>query len=326
MAKDERKKRNKELQEYREAITNFGKYTEEKFVKKNKKYYGKKEAKQMYLSDLEYELPGTIMFLLMQGYVNKPDIQELKYNACANLTSNSFLKYLTEEIKDGADIENIEYLPIIIKEFLEQLNRDMQKKKAENPDAVITYDGSDLVLLSRVILKKKMKKMKKKGIDERLAFDVLSIIPDKKVMELYASSRIYRLKSLLFCMYTHAKTKEVPFQKIIDIILGEKYYPGIISFLLLERKEKFGNLDENQKKFYIQLTQWCFDTLEKELSKREIRDTLTAYVNQRRRDELNGRDGNRRYVLSTLSETDYPKIKKIINEMIVQDESVRKYL
>ena len=127
-------------------------------------------------------------------------------------------------------------------------------------------------------------------------------------------------------MYTHAKTKEVPFQKIIDIILGEKYYPGIISFLLLERKEKFGNLDENQKKFYIQLTQWCFDTLEKELSKREIRDTLTAYVNQRRRDELNGRDGNRRYVLSTLSETDYPKIKKIINEMIVQDESVRKYL
>jgi len=326
MAKDERKKRNKELQEYREAITNFGKHTEEKFVKKNKKYYGKKEARQMFLSDLEYELPGTIMFLLMQGYVNKPDIKELKDKAMKNLASSSFIAYLTEEIKEGADIENIEYLPIIIKEMLEQLNREIQKLKAANPDAVINYDGSDLVLLSRTILKKKMKKMKKKGIDERLAFDVLSIIPNKKVMDLYGSSRNYRLKSLMFCMYAHAKTKEIPFQKIIDIILGEEYYPAIISFSLLERKEKFGNLDENQKKFYIQLTQWCFDTLEKELSKGEIRNVLTAYVNQRRRDELNGRDGNRRYVLSTLSETDYPKIKKIINEMIVTDESVRKYL
>ena len=89
------------------------------------------------------------------------------------------------------------------------------------------------------------------------------------------------------------------------------------SVALLERKERFSDLNESQKAFYLQVSTWCFDTLEKELSKNEIVSILETYISTRKRDELNGRDGNRRYALSTLSEDDYPKLKKIINDMII---------
>ena len=110
------------------------------------------------------------------------------------------------------------------------------------------------------------------------------------------------------------------------MIFGRDYYPAIIAFALLERKERFADLNESQKACYLQVSTWCFDTLEKELSKNEIVSILETYISTRKRDELNGRDGNRRYALSTLSEDDYPKLKKIINDMIITDESVKKYL
>ena len=324
---DQRKKFNRQMSDSRKAIEAFAKLDQEKYIKKNKKWCGgKKEAREYFCYELEDSLPGTIMFIMMQGYVNKPEIKELKNKAFGNIIRKSFVKHLIKVIDAGQKIENIDYLPIIIKEILETINKTNQQLLAEDPNTKAIIQCDDLIELSSLILKKKIKKMKKKGIDERIAFDVLSIIPNKKVMELYRSSKLFRMKSLMDCMYEHAKTKEVPFANIIDICLGRDYYPAMIAFALLERKEKFGNLNESQKKFYLQVSTWCFDTLEKELSKNEIQSVLETYVSTRKRDELNNRDGNRRYALMTLSEADYPKIRKIMNEMVVQDESIRKYL
>ena len=306
----------------------FAKLDEDKFRKKQKKkasWSSKKEIREYYHLALLDNLPGAIIYLILQGYVRKDEIQELKNKIFKNLINKKFVKFLTKEIESGEKIENIEYLPILIKEILEVINKTNKEMLANDPNAK-TIESDDIVNLSRTIMKKKMKKLGKKGVDASVAFDVLSIIPTKKVLELYRSSKVFRIKSLFDCLYEHSKTKTIPFSEIISVVLGRDYYPAIIAFALLERKEHFGNLNESQKAFYLQVSTWCFDTLEKELNKEEIYGVLETYISTRKRDELNAKDGNRRYALSTLSEDDYPKLKKIINEMVIKDESIKKYL
>ena len=53
---------------------------------------------------------------------------------------------------------------------------------------------------------------------------------------------------------------------------------------------------------------------------------IKTYVAGRKKDEANGKDGNRRYALTSLSATDYEKITKVINKMIADDDSIKKYL
>ena len=78
---DQRKKFNRQMSDSRKAIEAFAKLDEEKYIKKNKKWCGgKKEAREYFCYELEDSLPGTIMFIMMQGYVNKPEIKELKNN------------------------------------------------------------------------------------------------------------------------------------------------------------------------------------------------------------------------------------------------------
>ena len=66
--------------------------------------------------------------------------------------------------------------------------------------------------------------------------------------------------------------------------------------------------------------------MEKDLSKAKIEEIVNFYIKGRKRDDANGKDGNRRYALSTLSQDDYPKITKIINRIIAEDDSTKKYL
>ena len=58
----------------------------------------------------------------------------------------------------------------------------------------------------------------------------------------------------------------------------------------------------------------------------DTRDIIESYVAARKRDDKNGKDSARRYTLSSLSETDYPKISKIIRGMITDDENLKRYL
>ena len=126
-------------------------------------------------------------------------------------------------------------------------------------------------------------------------------------------------------MYEHAKKEDVPYALIMENIVDETYFPTFIAFSLLERKDKFSRLDDNQKKLYLTISNWCFDTMEK-LRKEEIEAIVNTFITSRKRDEGNGKDSARRYALSSLSEADYPKICKVITKMIADNDSIKKYL
>lgn len=319
MAKNKNNKKGVRIQD---EVRDFAEMNWKKFKKQNKDYYdSKKDMKYAFFVTLIDLLPETIEFVVKYGYINREDIQEIKNAVYAKINDPDFIKILSKEIDNGAKIDNIKLLPIAIKEILIEAKKYNDQAIAQDPNAAI-YDMRDLSELSQKIMKKKLKKMKKAGISNAVAFDVLSTIPCEEALE---SSQFYRIHGIYDCLYEHAKGSAIPFAELMDVLVDEEYYPLFITFALLERKEKFAKLTDNQKQLYVSITNWCFDTMER-LSKEEIEGIITTYVNNRKRDEAQGKDGNRRYSLSSLSEDDYEKIRKVITRMVVKDDSISKYL
>lgn len=311
-----------------EEVHSFAKMDFKKFKKKNKDYYdSKKELKQSYFSELLYDLADTIVFLVRNSHIQDEKVQEVK-NACycqlsGKKESPAFIKYISKVIKeDGVEsIPNIQFFPIILHDIISDINAYNEKVKKENPDAEV-FDASELYELDNLILKKKLKKAAKKEIDEDLAFDLLSIIPCNDAMKF---SPYFRIKSIFEIMYFHSKTKKIDFKNVIKLLIDEEYYDVIISYALQERKEKFQKFNESQKVFFNDISSWVFDELE-EMDKSTIESILKTYVKTRKRDDEANKDGNRRYFISSLPDSMYPKICKIVEKMKKEDSTVEKYL
>ena len=291
-----------------------------KFKKKNDDYYdGKKEMKKAYYEELVDLLPDTIALLVRYGHVK--EVQEIKDQLYEKLVDPQFVKVLKHLIEDKVDVKNIKMLPIVIRDIVHMAKQQEAKDKETDVNAE-GYDVEDLIELSKLSRQKKIKKKENEGIDEDVAFQCLSVIPCDKVLE--DKQVNYRLRVLMNVLYELAKTKEIEFGKVIGMLIPEKYASVVILFCLLERKDKFASFNENQQKFFIQINGWIFDVME-DMERNQVESILNTYVDTRKRDESNGRDGNRRYFLKSLPETDYPRVRKVIDRMLESDSSVEKY-
>lgn len=284
--------------------------------------YSKKEIKKMYNAYLLDLLPETIKFCVRYGHINQDEIQNLKNKIYEKFIDDDFIKLVEKEIKKGEDITNIKLFPIVVREILAITDRENKKRRAEDPNAKI-WDLTKLADLSALILKKKIKKMTKAGIESTIAFDICSIIPTDKAL---LSSQHYRIKEFYAALYEIAKGKTVPFEVIMEHITKDSFYlPAFVLFALLEKKDRYSQLTDAQKDLYINITNWSLKTLES-FSKQIIEETLTIYIKQRKKAESQGNDSRRRYDLQSLSEVDYPKISKVIKMIIARSNENGKYL
>lgn len=304
-----------------EQAKKFAKASLKRYKKDNDFYDSKKELRNGYIMYLLDMLPKSIEFCVKYGYIPKDEVRETKNAIFAKINDPDFIKILKKELKNGNKIENIKLLPIMIKEILIEAKKANDEILAADPNGKI-YDMSDLVELSQMIMKKKLKKMDKAGIPQNVAFDVCSIIPYEKALE---SSQFFRIHSFFDCLYEHAKTTAIPFAKLMDELVDPEYHNMFITFALLERKERFARLTDAQKTLYLDISTWCFTSMEKS-GKNEIEAVVKTYVNSRKRDDAAGKDSNRRYALSSLSVDEYGKIAKVITKMIADDDSIKKYL
>ena len=309
--------------ELREDAERFARASWKKYYKKNKKEYGmgKKECKAAYFDALMEVYPNVSEWVLRHGYKKNPEVQEIKEAIYAKFTDPWFVKRLTKRIKKGDTYDNIKLLPMMLREVLMIAARLNKEALAADPNASV-YELDDVIALSKLTMKKRLKKFVAAGIDEDIAFNVLSVIPTPAAISYSPNYRIFQFYDVL---YEASKGKDIPFPEIMNLVVDEDHYPGFIVFALLERKEKYGNLTDNQKKFYLSVTNWIFATMEKS-DRRTIELILEGYIRGRKQDDAQGKDGNRRYTLSSLEESEYPRTVKIINNMILNDESVKKYL
>lgn len=301
-------------------VKEFAKASYKKY-KKHNDFDSKKEAMKsfnLYLMDM---LPEVIEPMVKYGYLIKREEPEI-HNAVLNKFCNEdFIKSVKKELKRGNKIKNIKLFPIIIGEMIETINSQNAQILSENPNATV-YTGSDLIELGQMILSKKIKKFTKAGIDENIAFDVLSIIPTDSCLE---KSYNFRIASFEKVLYEHSKAKVIPFAEIMNLLVDKEWYAPFIKFFLCERKEVFGHLTDNQKAFYLSVSNWCFDTLES-LDRISIERILDTIIQARKIDESKGKDSPRRYSLTSLSETDYPRIFKMVQKKVSESEVNKKYL
>ena len=294
-------------------------------------YEDKKELKKQHRLWLIDRLPFVITFLVKYGHINRPEVRNIKEGCFKVLMEEKFIKALKKELKKGNTIEHIELIPIIFREIKLAARKIDAEALAKDPNAG-TIDLSDVdELLVDYILKKKIKKLAKAGIPEAMAFDLLCIIPDKEVL---GYSQGYRVRTFFDYLYEQVNKGTIIKMKTLMEALSdakvvpEKEYTLFILFALLERKEKFQKITDAQRVLYSNITTWCFETLNDKnlVSKEALIKLLENYITVRQNDDKQGKDGNRRYVLSTISEQEFERIAAAVKSIISKDESKKKYL
>lgn len=300
----------------------FAKLTMKKFKKNSGDYYDtKKELRKAYYAHIMDCLPDVTKLIVRYGHLD--EVREVKFAIYEKILDEGFIKYLYKELKDDAEFEGMELFPAVIWDIIRVSNAYVQEQKEENPDFDIQAELNDIGELSKLILAKKIKKMTKNGISESLAWDSLCIIPTADILK---RATAFYFRNLFGLLYEHAKTENIPFGKLIKVLLKEDKDKAVelVIFCLLERKDKITAFNDNQKKFFNDVTDWCFNVIE-EFDTNVIERILKTYVEARKRDESQNKDSNRRYYISSLPEKDYPKIVKVMNRMIKRDESLSKY-
>lgn len=318
--KDNRYTNNKR-REFRipEDVRQMSKLTIKRFKKENDFYDSKKDLRKAYYAFVIDLLPESIVFVIRYGHFESN--AEAKEAIYSKITDPKFIKTLTKYIKDGNEVENLDLLPNVIANIINDAMRHQAEQKRLGEE--VEFDLSDLTALSKLILKKRIKKLKSKAkIDEDLAFDLLSVIPAAKILD---RSPYHHIRLMFTTIYEHGKTKDIDFGKVIKFLIKDKYIPGLVTFALLERKDKVSSFTDKQRALYNEITEFCFNTME-DMDKETIRMILNQYIQARQRDENQGRDSNRRYYISSLPSSDYPKIMKAVNKLIREKEENKKYL
>ena len=318
MSKDKRKDKDKKNQNQKhqefkipEDPKRLAKLTFKKYKKNNKDLYdSKKELKKGYYGQIIDLLPESLQLLVRYGHI--PAVQETKEAIYNKITDEGFVKYLIKFVKNDQSFDNMILLPNVIVSIMKEANQRIAEAKEKDPNSTLSYDLSDMVELSHLILKKKIKKITKDGINESVAFDALSIIPDTQILNKSAS---FHLKELFNMLYVHAKTEHIDFAKLVKHIFKGSKIETVIAFALLERKEKISNFNDSQKELFNDITDWAFKTME-DMKKEDIYAILKAYSETRKRDESQKKDGARRYYISSLPAEDYPKIIRSVEKII----------
>ena len=344
--RNNRNRRAEQMREIQELLTEnaekFAYLTFKKYKKWAKKegipFDDKNDKRNSYYNYLtELLCPDVIEWMLRFGYRNNDaEIVKLRNKVYTKLIDEpKYIKWLTKMVESFQDkkkkkkrsmgiygFENIELLPMLLRDLTIAIDNKNKMELANNPNAEI-IDVENLIVLSKTLLERRMKRLEKHGIPENVAFIVLSIIPTPDVIQYSAN---YRIGELFRALYEVSKGTAVPFGDIIKYLFekDEDWYCIAILFALLERKEKFGSLTDNQKKLYLSINNWVFTTLES-ANEAFISKILEGYIKSRKRDDAQGKDGNRRYALSSLSEKEYPRITSVMKRMMLQDESVKKY-
>ena len=160
--------------------------TFKKWKKENDFYTGKKEAKKAFFAEkLDIFGHSVIPLLIRYGYRN--EVKEIKNDLYTVITDPDFVKVTFKSVDKGDGFENMVLYPIIVQDVAEALAR--QCKAESTDDATKVPDMDDMIVTSKAILAKRLKKAKKAGIDEATAYSCLSIIPTVDILDIKNDER-----------------------------------------------------------------------------------------------------------------------------------------
>ena len=315
MAKDKKEKKFK----LNDDVKEFSKITLKKFKKREGDFYDKKkELKAAYYEYLLTLLPETIWFLIRYGHM--PENKETRDAVLVNFNDPDFTKYLIDALKDEIEIKNIEMVPAIINDILIEYAQ-LENKSGEQ------YDVSGLIKLSKMILKKKLKKMDKAGIPETLAFDLLSVIPDTSVIN---KNPFYRMKTFMNVLYVSSAKNVITaetLKNIVDIVFkdDEKQRANLLLYIMRERSADKDNLKEDaQKTFWDETKKFVLNELS-EMKKKEIEEVLKIYIDSRETDVKSNKDCERKIKFADNTAIT-GKVAEVVERIVENNDAKKKFL
>lgn len=292
-----------------------------------KEFIKELKPKKMKADELAYEILD-VQSDLVRWYINdahKAKNAELVNELYSKMATEKFAKAMKKILKNKNDAygELDCGFAAIIANFIEKYH----KEESMTDEMLETY--TDII---DKLLKKRIKAVNKKlNLDTDVIKELLVITPDIGYISNDKFVGIYSQK-MLRKLYIMSAEKELGITETDQVrtlfkkLFGKELLDLIAINILLEKKEYLKNFNEKQTAMWNLMTSFALEEIEKQ-DKEHIVELLEYYCSRRKRDADNGRDGARRINLSSVPETDYPRIAKGIKKFTKNGkESLVKYL
>ena len=234
--------------------------------------------------------------------------------------------------KDPSEYANMMYLPYMIVSTLNYL-ASAEATEADKA-AAADLDPAAMIKFCERILKKQIRRYEKAGLSEEQAFNMAVYVPTMKIFK--SNRRWYR--EFIQAMYAMAEKTEVDLKAILQAVLkvdkkrpfsrskfAEEFYSEVIMQKSSNRTAKF---TESQKDLHESRIESTLSYLNDLKSKDLLEKILRNYIKRRKRAEEYKNDGKRiiKFTDHANSNSPYPKIKKVVTELISENSSYELYL
>lgn len=285
-----------------------------------------------------------------------------EYSECAINGLNKAVKILAEnnpegkkigKVKDGVDniisnpgvmnriarlyrknpkgYPNLIYLPHMIMNTLMYYSSD----SISDADKEIgkTLDSEALIEFCERILKKEIKRYKKMGLDQAVAYQLATVIP---TTQLFKNNRQWYRK-LINELYSIAATTPVDIDAVLKAVSKidkkksiprKEFLEGFFSeFILQKDSNKNKSFNDNQKELHEGLIDRALLYMDN-LKPRKLREMLKTYIKRRKTAESYKSDTRRviKFTDHANSNSPYVTIKAVVSDLISDNSSNELYL
>lgn len=302
-----------------------------KHMSKGEKKHAMKRLKREYA---EFAIAGIDKAVkIMAEHPDAKKIDKVKEGVENIITNQPVMESITKLYKKNKEAyPNMRYLPDMIMNTLVYYSNDgiseEEKKVAES------LDKEALVEFCEKILKKEIKRYKKKGLPDEIAYQLATVIPTTK---LFKNSRKW-YKRLIIQMYDIAEHQTVDVDQILmavskidkdkKYVNKKEFLEGFFSeFILQKSSNKTAKFNDSQKELHDNLIDRTLVYLDAQ-KKSNLRDILKRYIKQRKVAESYNTDTKRviKFTDHANSNSPYTNIKDVVTELISDNASNELYL
>lgn len=233
--------------------------------------------------------------------------------------------------KNPDHYSNMIFLPHMIMNTIAYYSSDAISE--EEKEIAQSLDKDALAKFCEKILKKTIKRYKKMGLDDEIAFQLAAIVPTAK---LFKNNRKW-YKKLIQQMYDMATVSEVDIDAVLkaitkidkDKVISKKdFLDGFFSEFILQRStNKTHSYTDNQKDLHEGLIERALIYLDS-MKSRRLKDILKQYIKRRKTAEEYKNDTKRviKFIDHANSNSSYTNIKAVVQELIADNSSNELYL
>lgn len=297
--------------------------------KKEKKYNAKRLEKEY----SEFAISGLnkAVKIISENPENKK-IEKVKSGVENIIINQRVMKRIAKIYRKNPEMyPNMKYLPNMIMNTLVYYSSDAVP---EDEKAVAeSLDKEALIEFCEKILKKEIKRYKKQGMPDDIAYQLATIIPTTK---LFKSSRKW-YKNLIIQMYEIAEHQTVDVDATLRAVskvdkkkgISKKdFLQGFFSeFILQKNTNKTAKYNDTQKELHETLIDRTLVYLDAQ-KPRKLKEILKQYIKRRKTAEEYKNDTKRviKFTDHANSNSPYETIKKVVQELIEDNSSNELYL